>query len=284
MSKLAVARGIYLDWVAGVRSDITASQWEGGVLDVIQDLLLQPCQTSTAVLDAIGQTGKTVTVSPERQPLLPGKSDANAHADPVDPVAATIAGGTPDPPQNPLVPGTGRGSEVVLKFTAQDWEPSSSTASLKAVDETLLHELVHASRQTSGLEDSLPLEAPFEVLRRGSGSVSQLMTQTTSTRPNKHSQIYNEYEEFVAILVTNIYRSENKRVGLRRDHLGDFELAFPLTNARNFLTVWRPQIDRLCGEMHLLCNQLAAVECHFNPIFELYAALDRFLPGGRRVS
>jgi hypothetical protein len=143
----------------------------------------------------------------------------------------------------------------------------------------------HAFRQASGLEDSFPLEAPFEVLRRGSGSVVQLTTQTTATRPTKHSQIYNEYEEFVAIVLTNIYRSENKRIGLKRDHLGDSgELAYPLTNARNFLTVWLPQIERLCGEMHLLCNQFAGVECDFNPIFELYAAQNRFLPGGRRVS
>lgn len=279
------AKGIFLDFDASVRSDVTAGEWEGGVIDTIQDLLLPPCQSSQVVLDAIGRAGKAVTLTPERQPLLPGKGDANAQADPIDPVAATKSGGTPDPPQNPPVLGTGGGSDVVLKFTAQDWEPSSATASLKAADETLLHELVHAFRQAAGLEDSFPLEAPFEVLRRGSGSVSQLMTQTTATRPNKHSQIYNEYEEFVAILLTNIYRSENKRIGLRRDHLGgDGELSYPLTNARNFLTVWRPQIDRLCGEMHLLCNQLAAVECHFNPIFELYAAQNRFLPGGRRVS
>ena len=278
-------RGILLDWDASVRSDVTASEWEGGVIDTIQDLLLPPCQSSQALLDAIGRTGKTVTLGPERQPLFPDKSDANAHAEAVDPVAGTIAGGTTDHPQNPPVPGTGAGSDSVLKFTAQDWEPSSATASLKAADETLFHELVHAFRQMSGLEDSFPLDAPFEVLRRGGGTVTQLMTQTTATRPNKHSQIYNEYEEFVAILLTNIYRSENKRIGLRRDHLGDAgELAYPLTNARNFLTVWRPQIERLCGEMHLLCNQLAAVECQFNPIFELYAAQNRFLPGGRRVS
>jgi hypothetical protein len=134
------------------------------------------------------------------------------------------------------------------------------------------------------LEDSIPLQAPFEVLGRGDGSISQLMSQTTATQPTKHSQIYNDYEEFVAVLITNIYRSENKRAGLRRDHLPDSELAYPLTNARNFLTVWRPQIARLCNDSHLLCNELAAVVCHFNPIFELYSAQNRFLPGGRRVS
>jgi hypothetical protein len=134
MSKPSGSRGIYLDWDASVRDDITGSEWESGVLDTIQDLLLPPCQSSTAVLDAIGRAGKGVTISPERKPLMPGKSDANAHADPIDPVAATIAGGTPDPPQGDLR-GTGKGSDVILKFTAQDWEPSSATASLKAVDE-----------------------------------------------------------------------------------------------------------------------------------------------------
>jgi hypothetical protein len=200
----------------------------------------------------------------------------------VNPVTATIRGGTPEPQQNPPVSGTGAGSDVILKFVAQDWETPTSTASLRAADETLLHELVHAYRQTAGLEDSVSLDAPFEVLRRGSGSVSQLMTQTTASTQTKHSQIYNEYEEFVAILITNIYRSENKRVGLRRDHLGgEALLAYPLTNAQNFLTVWRPQIGRLCAEMHLLCNQLAAVQCQFNPIFELYAAQGLLRPGTR---
>lgn len=283
--KASGTTGIFLDWDASIRDDITSGAWENGVLDVLQSLQLPPCVTSSAILDGIRRTGKAVTIIPVERPLYPDKRDANAFTDPMDPVAATIPGGKPDPPQNPPVKGSGAGSDSVVSFAAQDWEPASSTASLRAEDEALLHELVHAFRQTSGLEDSFPLDAPFEVLSRGGGTVSQLKSQTTATKPTKHSQIYNEYEEFVAILLTNIYRSENQRVGLKRDHLGgDGELAYPLTNARNFLTVWRPQIERLCGEMHLLCNQLAAVECHFNPIFELYSAQNRFLPGGRRVS
>jgi hypothetical protein len=79
------AKGIFLDFDASVRSDVTAGEWEGGVIDTIQDLMLPPCQSSQAVLDAIGRAGKAVTLTPERQPLLPGKGDANAQADPIDP-------------------------------------------------------------------------------------------------------------------------------------------------------------------------------------------------------
>jgi hypothetical protein len=276
---------IFTDWDVLPRPDITQAQWENGVKETLQDLVnIPPCKTSRAVLDAIHRSGKTVTIVPERQPLLPDKADANAHADPTDPLTATRLGGKPDNPPSPSALGVGGGSDVVLAFVAQDWDPATSTASLRAVDETLLHELVHALRQAAGVEDTVPLHAPFAVLRKGDGSVSQLMAGTTGNKPTKFSQIYNEYEEFAAILITNIYRSENGRPGLRRDHLGgDAELTYPLTNARTFMTVWRPQIDQLCGEIRAVADQVAMVDCGFNPLFELYAAEDKFLPGKRQV-
>jgi hypothetical protein len=115
------------------------------------------------------------------------------------------------------------------------------------------------------------------------GSVSQLMAGMAG-KQGAYSQIYNEYEEFVAILLTNIYRSENGRQGLRRDHLGgNALLVYPLTNTKNFLTVWRSEIARLAAEMRALCDKVANVLCDFNPIFELYAAEGRFRPGGRAI-
>ena len=100
--------------------------------------------------------------------------------------------------------------------------------------------------------------------------------------------MYDTLEEFAAIVITNIYRSENGRQGLRRDHLVDQDikdqpLSPPLTNPRTFLTVWRAQLERLQSELPHLCNQLARIECPFNPIFELYAAQNRFAPGSRQV-
>jgi hypothetical protein len=255
-----------------------------GVTSTLRDIYItSPCACGKAVVDGIQSTGKTVTVIPERQPLMPDKSDANAHADAVDSLKATIRGGKPEFPPSPTDLGIGGGSAAVLSFTAQDWVPSNSD-SMNAVDETLFHELVHALRQTMGIEDSAPVPAPFEVLRRGDGSVSQLMNQSTATKATKHSQVYNNYEEFVAVMITNIYRSEVGRPGLRRDHLGgNALLTYPLTNARNFLTVWRPQIQRMCGEMVAVCDRLAAIDCSFNPIFELYTAQKRFVAGKRLV-
>ena len=65
MVKQTVAAALFVDWDPSVRTDITATQWETGVIDIIEDLMIAPpCQSSQAVLDAIGQTGKSVTRSP----------------------------------------------------------------------------------------------------------------------------------------------------------------------------------------------------------------------------
>jgi hypothetical protein len=277
---------IVMRWDPAVRNDLNEGQWLAGVQSTWHYLLdLPPNTTSRTIVNAIRATGKKVAIVPERQPMMPDKSDANAHADPTNPQAATRPGGTPEGRTNPGS-GVGGGSDVVLAFVAQDWETPSPNASLRAADETLLHELVHALRQTLGIEDSIPLDAPFAVLQKGSGSVSQLMSGSAG-QTTKYSQIYNEYEEFVAIVITNIYRSELERAGLRRDHLGkngkDAELTYPLTNSRNFLTVWRAQLGRMCREMPRVCDKLAEIDCAFNPIFELYAANNRFQTGTRHV-
>jgi hypothetical protein len=125
--------------------------------------------------------------------------------------------------------------------------------------------------------------APFPLLRGGEKNADGRDTPQT-----RLSQRYDTLEEFAAIVITNIYRSENGREGLRRHHLLDEKgkdppLSPPLTNPRTFLIVWRPQLERLQSELPLLCNQVAPIDCQFNPLFELYAAQNRFAPGTRRV-
>jgi hypothetical protein len=133
--------------------------------------------------------------------------------------------------------------------------------------------LIHSLRQEEGQEDPDRLNADFKVLQM----------------PNRPlSQIYDTVEEFAAIVITNVYRSEKGRPGLRAHHVAnpdgsDPPLVYPLTNPRNFLSVWRRQLIRLATDLSFLCNKVAAIDCPFNPIFELYAALDRFAPGGRAV-
>jgi hypothetical protein len=111
--------------------------------------------------------------------------------------------------------------------------------------------------------------------------------------PTATTQIYETIEEFAAILITNIYRSENLRIGLVRDHLGarprrgeppltpgqqwrdpaevTRSLGYPLTNPRHFLTFWQEPIRRLNIELNVehVAFKIANVLCHFNPFREL---------------
>jgi hypothetical protein len=260
--------GIFLDNSLAVdRSDITEQSWRDGIEYILSCLYsYQPCTTSRSVLHAISRSGRTVTIMPEKQSRFSsGRITPNATTTPTDDTAASAAGKQSE--QGSI--GVGGGSDVIITFNSQDFESPSSSKSLDAADEVLLHELVHAVRQVKGFEDNAPLVAPIEILRRGEGAETAQRLGTTSP-PHKYTQIYHNIEEFCAILITNIYRSENGRPGLIRDHYGrgPKELAWPLTNARNFLTVWRPQISRIFGEMNDVCRPVAEVQCHFNPFGE----------------
>lgn len=273
-----VIRNVVLnsDDIDSIRDDgLSSDQWMTGVDSALSALLVPPCQTSRLILDMVVSSGKTVTIIPEKRPMQPDRSDANASANATNPPDAARVGGTSEDHK----PGTGLGSDVIMTFTAQDSAEPSAAAPLNVSDEAILHEMVHAMRQTWGMEDTVDLHAPgwAPYMRKGDLAPNERMEASLGLRPipkaGKYSQIYHEYEEFIAVLITNIYRSENNRPGLMRDHSGFFELAYPLTNAKNFLTVWRSWIERLVGELPaLVVDQLASVEAHFNPIWELYLA------------
>lgn len=74
--------------------------------------------------------------------------------------------------------GKGTGSSVDIYFTASR-DPNHA-------DETLLHELVHATRQVTGVRFHMPV-----------------------------NEGYSNLEEFIAVVVENVYRSEKRRTHLR---------------------------------------------------------------------
>ena len=124
--------------------DMTPEQWHQGVKRTLDLLAEPPCATSKAILDAIAARGKRVSIIPSRKRAVAvegAKEYGNAGALPTDSRRAA-ASGRPTEDDPPLV-GVGGGSDSVLEFVAQDWEPAGSGASFKAVDEVLLHELVH---------------------------------------------------------------------------------------------------------------------------------------------
>jgi len=81
--------------------------------------------------------------------------------------------------------GTGEGSRADIAFSPEMWGPNGSsniTGPSTLPDEVLLHELIHACRQMNGVSHSSAVDSDYE----------------------------NE-EEFVAIVLTNIYMSEKKQ-------------------------------------------------------------------------
>jgi hypothetical protein len=116
----------------------------------------------------------------------------------------------------------------------------------QASNEILFHELVHAFRTVSGKD---------------------------STQPATGGLIYyDDTEEFVAILLTNIFvtdPSNRVRTGLRRDHQDGAGLEPSLATSLGFFASSRNTADLVggfCADHPVLSTQIAAVPATFNPV------------------
>jgi hypothetical protein len=290
---------VQLDWAANPLRHVKQSDWESGVWDTIREIARPGFQTGRVVLRALQTSGKTIRIVPWREPnaLLRLQKETKDNPDGICVSGIGLAQAAPekDAPDVQVRPkkGTSQGDSFVL-FTAQDFRDSEQNA-----DSTLLHELFHSLRIALGLDKGGKLEPPSDLMRHWKGSV---MGKATGSDPEtRYTQVYNNVEEFLAVMIQNIYDSERLRA-LRRDHLppvaangGDYcvtpgaklswaTLGWPLSNSRNFLTIWRHQIEMLALAMRGFCDQIAPVDAHFNPIFDLYRERDWFLPGGRQVN
>jgi len=118
-------------------------------------------------------------------------------------------------------------------------------------DELLFHELVHALRGASAQYMSLiPL----------SGGLKR----------------YDSREEFIAVLVTNIYVSDpsnGSKTGLRRDHIQYTPLEKELSGSFAFFKSARnayAQVSQFCNENRGFTKAVSAVKAPFNPIAAYY--------------
>ncbi len=73
------------------------------------------------------------------------------------------------------------------------------------------------------------------------------------------------YEEFAAIVVSNVYRSELKITQLRQDHHGFLPLTGPDTAAASFKTTYQQYLNDMAIEQPQLCRNLRRVPSAFNP-------------------
>jgi hypothetical protein len=157
---------------------------------------------------------------------------------------------------------TGGGTDVTLKFSPSTWAPGEHACYGghygSQPDEVLLHELVHASRYMHGLLNAIP-------------------TEDNSLRG------YDNEEEFVAIVTTNVYISSKGGTQLRGPvHSDHAPLKAPLDTSAGFLKDpmnWKlMNIFRLTWTTEFLglTNVLTAP---FNPFRELSIQLRQFPVG-----
>lgn len=111
-------------------------------------------------------------------------------------------------------------------------------------DQVLFHELIHAHRMASWL---LP---HYEKLIAGVSG-------------------YKNDEEFLAVVLTNIYISETKGKGLRADYISHGELKGPLSSSIGFFAT-SPSVLRILTEFQrdqeFLFNEMAKIKAPFNPL------------------
>lgn len=177
---------------------------------------------------------------------LPGESGWYK-GDPDDPRTAR------DERDNRMPPGkkgTGAGSSVQIFFSPDKSGSCGGGRYGSLPDEVLFHEMVHALRMMQGKSNHIPTQ---DNLRR-----------------------YDNEEEFLAIVVANVYMSANNKKELRADHWGHSQLKAPLDTSAGFLTdagnlklmniyklIWQPTFFFL-GQ-HVL-------NLRFNPFRAMYGA------------
>ena len=134
-------------------------------------------------------------------------------------------------------------NELQILYNPGAWPPGGSSRPGTAPDEVLLHELLHAYRMMNGSFSYESCDsAPF---------------------------FYDIFDEFFAILLTNIHRAARQRKGLRKDHHSNNDLYPELSTSRSFLLVLGKHtswVRRVVTEEFGYCNDAIRKDRPFNPI------------------
>jgi hypothetical protein len=240
-------------------------QFENGVRKVLKEIGSR--KSGLAVLAEIGRQSQSVTITP----YLPADYQwTNGSARPLDgnwddatrkhwllrdndgePMRYKNGDRTWDR-------GTGAGADAIVEFITPElmrvliddlavkkkWSAGGDPHSLAFADEILVHELVHAIRIMAGLS----------------------VDRRVPRQPR-----YGTMEEFFAIVVANIYRSECGRGGVRNANHGDWETMH--VNGEYFLKLQfnRAHLRQLRRDHPHLVAELREVDTYFNPFRHMRA-------------
>ena len=254
-----------LGWDELERANHEAERYELRVLEII--LKIVQTETGRAVFRDVERVSastpdvfswKSMVIKPNsnapgRDPYPGANKAVNAYATPSDWAAATPKGKVFSSEsyvdnkgvlRHRKLRGTGEGSDTVVEFTPQHFVFRSINLRIGITnppfrfqaDEFLLHEVVHGLRQMSGL--MYQKRVPFQ---KG----------------------YDNIEEFFAVLIANIYRSECDRKELRKDHGKDF---IEMSEAEFIRTgMNRSHLRQLRHQHPTLFSDLRDIDSPFNP-------------------
>jgi hypothetical protein len=232
-----------LHWFPTAGPSANQQHYENDVLGAL-DRLMKTMSGWAVLNDIYYAPSKTMII----QPFHPtAKDPVNAYASPVDWNAATLKdttvlnsdGSQPKPSERRT--GTGQGSDTVISFSSSVFGGVAAPGSNPGAtpDEILLHEMAHGLRQMMGR------------------SVREAVTGNPGM---------DNYEEFVAILIANLYRSEIGGPNLRQDHHGFTPLSGPTANPATFKSTYSRYLNYMDIETPRLCQNLRQVRCAFNPL------------------
>ncbi len=155
----------------------------------------------------------------------------------------------------------GRGSHVTVPFLPQAWGLGGLPVAFTP-DTVLLHELIHALRMTVGtltLPD--PVLDPVVDWRH----VPKMGWKSRELSPDFKNK-WKNIEEFIAVLVVNIYRSE-KGQGLRARYSGaNKHGVMTVSEQRKFASDYGQIIDALIRDHADFARKLRDVRAPFNPV------------------
>lgn len=232
-----------LDWFPSKQASADRADYEKSVIDSLNRLLGR--MAGWAVIVEIFNLPRKMYIRPYHPTPKTGVYNATAGA--TDLAAATLKdttaldgqGNLPKPGEARVI-GTGTGSDTVLRFSPKTWTAGAPTGPGASGDEILLHEMVHGMRQMAG----------------------RSVREAVAVSPGMDN-----YEEFVAITVSNIFRSECGIPFLRADHRGFAPLTGKWTNVGDFKKDFNNFLCDMDIEQPRFCSHLRRVSgAAFNPL------------------
>jgi hypothetical protein len=229
-----------LDWIPSPAASAQKQRYETEIVAALERLA--DTWAGWAALTEIFYRSQIMTI----QPFHPTKQTGpiNAYAQATDTAAATLKDTAERDKNGKVVEhgvvGTGTGSDTVVRFSQETWTgPGAPAGAGASPDEILLHEMIHGLRQMQG----------------------RSVREAVNGNPGMDN-----YEEFVAITISNIYRSEKGIPGLRKDHQDFSPLAGPTTDPAVFKSTYGRYLSNMDIEQPRLCRNLRQINCAFNPL------------------